>query len=89
MLGIKAYRNPPAKGGSGYTEILKARKQEVVHHLVFPGNRLNKFRVSVDVLNQPIRIFAHFEEICLLLGRLHLSAAVGAFAVHQLGFGEK
>ena len=38
------------------------------------------------MLDQPVRIFAHFKEICLLLRRLHLPAAVWAFAIHKLGF---
>ena len=37
------------------------------------------------MLDQPVRIFAHTEEIRLLLGRLHLSAAIRTLAVHQLG----
>ena len=37
------------------------------------------------MLDQAVRIFAHLEEICLLLRRFYLSAAVRALAVHQLG----
>ena len=36
------------------------------------------------MLDQTVCIFAHFEEICLLLRRLYLTSAVRAFAVHQL-----
>ena len=89
MLGIKTYGNAPVKGGSGYAEILKARKQEVVHHLILPGYRLDKFRVLVDVVDEPRSVLAHAEEISLLLGRLYLAAAVGTLAVHQLGLREK
>ena len=84
MLRIKVHRNPPLKGGSGYTQILQARKQEVIHHLVFPGYRLDKFRMGIDMLDQAVRILAHFKEIRFLPGRLHLAPAVRTFSVHQL-----
>ena len=87
MLRVKVHRNSPLEGGTGHAEILQARKQEIVHHLVFPGNRLYKFRMLVDVVDQPIRVLTHTEEIRLFLGRLHLAAAVRALAVHQLGRG--
>ena len=41
--------------------------------------------MGVNMLDQTIRIFAHLEEVCLLLRRLYLSPAVRALAVHQLG----
>ena len=85
MLVIKVYRNSPFEGCSGYTEILKPRKQEVVHHLILSGYRLNKFRMFIDVFNQSRRIFAHSEEICLLLCPCDRPSAVRALAVHQLG----
>ena len=84
MLRIKGNRNTPVEGGSGYTQILKTRKKEVIHHLVLTGYRLNEFRMGVNVINQTIRIFAHFEEICFLFCRLYFTAAVRAFAISQL-----
>ena len=39
----------------------------------------------VDIIDQPVRIFTHTEEISLFFGRLHFAAAVRTFAVHQLG----
>ena len=84
VLRIKIYRNTPAEGCSGYTQILQSRKQEVVHHLIFSGNRLNELRMSVDVVDEAVSVFAHFEEICFLLSRLNLTTAVRAFAVYQL-----
>jgi hypothetical protein len=45
MLGIKVYRNSPLEGSTGYTEILKSGKKEVVHHLILSGNRLNEIRM--------------------------------------------
>ena len=89
VAGIKIHRNPPFEGGPGYAQILQARQQEVVHHLIFPGYRLDEFRMGVDMLDQPVRIFAHLEEIGLLPGRLHRAPAVGTFSVHQLGLGEE
>ena len=35
VLRIEIYRDSPFERCSGYTEILKSRKKEVVHHLVF------------------------------------------------------
>ena len=89
MLRIEAYRDSPGKGGPGHTEILQSRKQEVVHHLIFSGYRLDKFRMLVDVFDQLRSVLAHLEEVSFLLCRLHLPSAVRAFAVHQLGFGEE
>ena len=83
---IKIHWDSPFKGGSGYAQILQPRKQEVVHHFIFTGNRLNKFRMLVNMANQPVSIFAHFEEICLFLGRLYRTAAVRALSVYKLGF---
>ena len=89
MLRIKGNGNSPVKSSSGYAQILKARQQEIVHHLILSGNRLDELRMFVDILNQPGSVFAHTEEVGLLLGRLHLPAAVGALAVHQLRLGEE
>ena len=82
VLWIEGNRNTPAERGSGYAQILKSWKQEVVHHLVLSGNRLNELWVIVDVLDQTVCVFAHLEEICLFLGWLNLTAAVWTFAVH-------
>ena len=85
MLRIKIHRDSPLKGGTGYTEILQARKQKIIHHLIFPGHRLNEFRMAVDMIYQAVRILAHTEEIRLFLRRLHLTAAVRTLTIHQLG----
>ena len=34
MFWIEVYRDSPFEGCSGYTQILKSRKQEVVHHFI-------------------------------------------------------
>ena len=44
MLRIKINRDSPFKGGSGYAQVLQAREQEVIHHLVLSGHRLNELR---------------------------------------------
>ena len=85
MLRVKIYRNSPAEGGTGNTQILQPRQQEVVHHLILSGYRLDEIRMGVDVINQAVCILAHFEEVCLLLCRLYLTATVRTLAVHQLG----
>ena len=84
MLRVKIYRNSPFEGCSGYTEILKSRKKEVVHHLIFTRLRLNEIRMCVDVIDQSVCIFAHFEEICLFFSRYAWTSAVRAFTVYKL-----
>ena len=86
MLLIKGHRNAPCIRGTGYTQILQTRQQEVIHHLVLTRYRLNKFRMCINVLDQLICIFAHTEEICLFLCRGNISATVRTFAVYQLSF---
>ena len=85
MIRIEIYRDTPFERGSGYTQILQSRKKEVVHHLVFAGLRLNKLRMCIDMLDQPVCIFAELQEICLLLCRLAWTSAVRTLSIHQLG----
>ena len=84
MLWIEINRNSPAERSSRYTQILKSRKQEVVHHLVLSRYRLDKLRMCVDVIDQTICVLAHLEEVSLLLRWLYLTSAVRALAVHKL-----
>ena len=58
MLRIKIYRNTPGKAWTGYAQILKAWQQEVVHHFIFTGFRLDKFRMLINILNETVCIFA-------------------------------
>ncbi len=85
MPRVKVHGNPPLKRCPGHTQVLQSRQQEIVHHLIFTRHRLNKFRMLVDMSDEPVRIFAHTEKIGLFPGRFHLPAAVRTFAVHQLG----
>ena len=78
---IEINRDTPFERGSGNAQILQSGKQEIVHHLVFAGYRLDKFRMAVDMVDQALRIFAHSEEICFFLCRFHFSAAVRTFSV--------
>ena len=84
MLVIKINRNSPLEGRSGNTQILKSRKQEVVHHLILAGLRLNKIRMRVDIVNQFRCVLAHFKEVRFLAGTGYRAAAVRAFSVHKL-----
>ena len=85
MLWIEGYRNSPFKGSSGNAEILKPRKKKVIHHLILPGHRLDKFRMGINMLNEPVRIFTHSKEIRFLFGRGHFPSAVRTFSIYQLG----
>ena len=85
MLRVKIHRDSPLKGRPGHAQILKTREQEVIHHLILPGHRLDELRMLIDILDQPVRILAHLEEICLFLRRLYLAPTVRALAIHELG----
>ena len=41
--------------------------------------------MCINMLDQTVRVFAHFKEIRLLLCRLNLAPAVWAFSIHKLG----
>ena len=84
MLFIKCYGNSPFERSPRNAQILEARQQEVVHHLVLARYRLNEFRMCVDILDQSVGVFAHFEEICFFLRGLDFSSAVGTLAVDKL-----
>ena len=84
MLRVEIHRNPPAKRCPRYAQILQPRKQKIVHHLVFAGRRLNKLRMRMNMLDQPVGIFAHFKEVRLFFCGLYFTPAIRAFAVCQL-----
>ena len=89
MFRVKVYRDSPFERCSGYAEILKAREKEVVHHFVLTGFRLDEIRVSVDVIDEFVSVFAHFEEVCFFFCGYAWAAAIWAFAVYKLGFCEE
>ena len=82
---IKVYRDSPFKTGSGNTQILQTRFQEVVYHLIFTGNRLDKLRMVLNMLHKTILIFTEFQKVRFFLCRLALSATIRALAIYQLG----
>ena len=85
MIRIKIHRNAPFEAGAGNAQILKARKKEVVHHLVLAGLRLNELRMRIDMIDQALCILLHAEEIRILILLMHGSAADRALvAVHNL-----
>ena len=84
MFRVKVYRNTPAEGSTGYTQILQSGKQEVVHHLVLSGYRLDELRMFVNIFNQARSVFTHFKEICFFFCRCTRTSAVRTFSVYQL-----
>ena len=85
MTGVEIHRDAPGEAGAGHTQILQARINKVVHHLVYAAARLQKIGVDQKIAH-PAGVFAQAEEISLLLSVNHIAAAVGTFAVHQLAF---
>ena len=84
MLGVEFHGNAPGERRARHAQILQAGAQEVVQHLIGAGNRLNEFRVLLDVIDQPILVFAHAQEIAFFLHQFHGAAAIGAATVHHL-----
>ena len=78
VAGIEVHRHAPLEAGAADAQILKAGAQEVVQHLVGARRRLNEVRMGLDVVDDPVLILAHFEEIAFLAGQLHGAAAVRA-----------
>ena len=83
MARIKIDRHAPAEAGAGDAEVFEARIDEVVDHFVDAGLRLQIVRRRQQ-LAHAARVFGQAEEIGLLRRVVHLTAAVGALAVHQL-----
>ena len=84
VLVIERNRNAPLDRGTGNAEILESLLNEVIEHFLLACLRIDKVRILLDELFQPALVFAQLEEVCLLTGVADLSAAVRAFAVHQL-----
>src|SRR5699024_9054319 len=76
-------RDAPGEARAGNAEILQALLDER-DHLVLAALRLDEAGLILIELEQPVRILRKAEEIGLLLGPLHLAAAVGALAVLEL-----
>ena len=86
MARVKVHGNAPGEAGAADAQVLQARLDEVVDHLVDPGAGLQEVGVLQQVPD-PVGILGQAEEIGLLLGVHDLAAAVGALAVHQLALG--
>ena len=84
VAGIEVDGDAPGEGGARHAQILQAGLQEVVDHLVFAREGQDEVGVLVVVLHEAVCVLAHAEEVRLLLGGVHLSAAVGALAVFEL-----
>ena len=78
VAGVKVHRNAPLERGAADAQVLQARAQEVVEHLVGAGRRLDEVRVGLDIVDEPVLILAHAEEVALLARRLGGAAAVRA-----------
>ena len=86
MAGVEVHRDAPGEAGTADAQILQTGLDEVVDHLIDTAPGLQKIRVLQQVTH-PVGVLAQPEEVGLLLGIRHLTAAVGAFAVHQLALG--
>ncbi len=83
---VEVNRDAPFEGCPRYAQIRETRQEEVVHHLIFAGDRLDEFGMFIDVVDQAVRIFAHFEEIRFFLLQGNRASAVRAFSVDKLSF---
>ena len=81
MVRIEVNRNTPLEGSAGNAQVLKTGSQEVVEHFVLSAFRLNEMRMILDILNQSVRVFGHFEEVGFLVHRNNIAAADRALAV--------
>ena len=90
VVFVERQRNPPLQAafGPGDAKVLQGFLQKS-QHLVAVTLRADEVRILLDVVDQPLLVFAHAEEIILLLDELRLGPVVGAFPVHQLFFGEE
>ena len=86
MLGVEIDRDAPLEAGAGNTQILEARVNKVVYHLVDAGARQQEVGVDEQVAHA-VGILGQTEEVSLLLGVDNGAAAVGAATVDELALG--
>ena len=86
MLRVERDGDAPGERRAGHTEILEARIDEVLDHLVDAGARLQIVGVDEQIAHT-VGVFGEAEEVGLLLGVHHGAPAVGAAAVLQLRLG--
>ena len=89
VVRIEINRDAPLDGCSRNAQVLKARKKEVLHHLVLTRLGLDELGMSVYVVDQTIGVLAHLEEISLFLRGRALPATVGTLTVLELRSGKK
>ena len=89
-LVVKRQGDAPgeARGGPGNAQVLQWFAQER-EHLVAVALRGDELRVAFDVVDEPVLVAAHAEEIVLLADRQRLHQVVRALAVDQLLLGEE
>ena len=91
MLGVEVHGHAPLHAGAADAQILQAGLEEIVDHFIGALGGLDKLGMGFDVVDHPVLILAHTEEIAFLLHGLAGAAAVRthllAILVHQLGGG--
>jgi len=82
------------KGDSPGKPVLRTRDTEIFQRFPKEGEDLisidlrpNKILMFLNVLDQPILIFAHLEEVILLLNELRLLLVIRAFTINQFSLG--
>ena len=90
VIFVKRQFNTPGHTffGAGNTQIAQFLTQEAQR---FVGTELGQDEVGVgfDIFNEPLLIIFHPEKVVGLHDLGHFAAAFGAFAFHQVFFGEK
>ena len=86
VLGVEGDGDAPLDGGAGDAGVLQALLDEG-DHLVLAALGLDELGVLLVELQQAVGVLAGLEEVGFLVGVVHLAAAVGALAVHQLAVG--
>ncbi len=88
IVGIEGKGDSPGKPvlRTGDTEILQRFPKEG-KDLISIDLRPNKILVFLNVVDQPILIFAHLKEIIFFLDELGLLLVIRAFPIHQFSLG--
>ena len=87
VVVIKRQRDPPGQTrlGTGDTEILQGIPQEGQHFILITF-RADKSRMILDVMDEPVLIFAHPKEVVTFLTIFRLGLMIRATVVHELLF---